>query len=123
MTPLWLAFVLSIADGDTFRARGHLWTDLFIETSIRIADIDTPEAGGRAKCEQERRLAQQATTALTELIKGRSLYLSHVEPDKYGGRYLARVLTAEGTNVGDALISRGLAVSYTGRGPRKDWCQ
>jgi endonuclease YncB( thermonuclease family) len=45
-----------------------------------------------------------------------------VEPDKFGGRYLATVQTAEGVDVAGDLLRRGLAASYKGRGPKHNWC-
>lgn len=120
MTALWLVFVLSITDGDTFRARVQVWPGQTIETAIRIAGIDTPELHG--KCEREKKRAGEARDALTTLLKNRSVFLSHVAPDKYGGRYLASVQTADGVDVAGELLRRGLAASYTGRGPKHDFC-
>lgn len=120
MTAVWRAFVLSTTDGDTFRARVSLWPDVSTETSIRIAGIDTPEL--RGKCPQEKKLAAEAQEALTALLKGRTVFLSHVEPDKYGGRFLASVQTTDGVDVGGELLKRGLAAPYVGRGAKKDWC-
>ena len=117
---LWTAFVLSTTDGDTFRARVSLWPDLTMETSIRIAGIDTPEL--RGKCPQEKKLATEAREALTALLKGHTVFLSHVEPDKYGGRFVGVVHTADGVDVARELLKRGLAATYSGAGSKHNWC-
>ncbi|UQV19071.1 hypothetical protein MU852_04190 [Brevundimonas albigilva] len=46
---------IRIIDGDTFEIDGEV---------VRIANIDTPEKGRRAKCFAEARLADAATEAL-----------------------------------------------------------
>lgn len=121
MIALWMLFVLSVTDGDTFRGRVALWPEQTIETAIRIAGIDTPELQG--KCIQEKQRASQAREALTTLLKGRVVYLSEVQSDKYGGRYLARVQLNDGTDVAAKMIGEGYAVAYKGRGPKHDWCK
>lgn len=121
MIAIWVIFVLSITDGDTFRGRVQLWPEITIETSIRIADIDTPEL--RGKCAQEKKLAVEARDALSGLLLNHSVFLSHVEPDKYGGRSLAIVRTADGVDVGGELLKRGLAASYSGKGLKHNWCK
>ena len=64
----------------------------------------------------------QAHEALTTLIKDRTVFLSEVEADKYGQRFVAAVQTAEGVDVAGELLKRGLAASYEGKGPKHDWC-
>lgn len=120
LVAVWACLTLSTIDGDTFRARVTLWPDISMETAIRLAGIDTPEL--RGKCPQEKQLAAEARDALTALLKGRTVFLSRVEPDKYGSRFVATIHTADGVDVGAELIKRGLAVSYEGRGPKHDWC-
>ena len=118
---MWVCFVLAVIDGDTFTARCQTWPQHHIETSIRLVGIDTPEL--RGKCTQERKLANEARDALTELLKDRTVYLSRMEPDKYGGRFLASVHTADGVDVSGELLKRGLAVSYSGKGTKHDFCK
>ena len=52
------AQVVEVIDGDTFRARVHIWLGQDSEMLIRLDGIDTPELHGR--CAQERTLSQQA---------------------------------------------------------------
>ena len=119
---VWTCLVLAVIDGDTFTARCQTWPQYYVETSIRIVGIDTPELRGR--CEKEKKLAAEARNVLAELLPlQQSVLLSHVEPDKYGGRFLASVRTADGVDVGGELLKRGLAVSYSGKGMKHDFCK
>ncbi|SRR5215204_1195853 len=120
MFALWLVFVMSVTDGDTFRGRVQLWHGQTLETAIRIVGIDTPEI--RGKCAREKQLALKAQEALTILLKGHTVFLSHIKPDKFGGRYLATVQTSEGMNIGQELIKQDFAVSYNGQGAKHNWC-
>ena len=124
MTPIfqavWVAVVVSVTDGDTVRVRMALWPEVTIETAVRLRGIDTPELHGH--CERERKLALDARAALARMLTGQQVSLSEVTPDKYGGRVLARVSTVNGADVAGDLLKRGLAVSYSGRGPRRNWC-
>ena len=43
--------------------------------------------------------------------------------DKYGGRFVATVFDKNGKNVGDILISEGLAVPYFGDKKISNWCK
>lgn len=119
---MWTALIISITDGDSLKVQITLWPGQTLETSIRIAGIDTPELRGR--CEKEKKLAAEARNALAELLPlQQSVLLSHVESDKYGGRFLASVRTADGVDVGGELLKRELAVSYSGKGAKHDFCK
>ncbi len=121
MSAIWIAFLLTTIDGDTFRARIQLWPGTYAETAIRIRNIDTPELHGH--CDRERKLAMQATGALERLLKSSpTLFLSEVAPDKYGNRYLATVSLTNHVDVAGEMLKRGFAVSYDGKGPRRSWC-
>lgn len=101
-----------IIDGDTFVLNGE---------TIRIANIDTPETGRRARCWAEARLAREATFALEMQALDWETTPPDLERqgrDRYG-RTLAIVRT-HGTDVGAALIESGHAVPWTGR--RFAWC-
>lgn len=107
----------SVYDGDTFKARVHIWIGQEVATSIRINGIDTPEM--RGKCEHEKVLARKAKARLHGLLVGR-VELHNVRNGKYAGRVLADV-TANGVNVVDVLIREGHARRYNG-GARESWC-
>lgn len=117
-----LCTVLNVTDGDTFRSRCYPWPEETIETSIRIAGIDTAEVGKKAKCDRERVLAHMARGTLVLLLTSNMVLVSHVQKDKYGGRVLATVHTVQGVDVGGELLKRGIAVSYNGRGAKHNWC-
>jgi micrococcal nuclease len=105
-------------DGDTFEATVPLWPDLSIHTRIRISGIDTPEL--RARCSQERVLAEQARNALQFLLEG-PVELTNIRRDKYGGRFIASVRLADGSDLAMVMISAGYARAYDG-GKRRGWC-
>jgi endonuclease YncB( thermonuclease family) len=106
--------VESVYDGDTLRA-----TVNGTSTPIRILNIDTAEMPPRHECEYERRLAYAARDRLRELIGGASQVAICPEGvDRYR-RTLARVLV-DGVDVGEVLVSEGLAEPWRGR--QADWC-
>ena len=110
---LALAILLSgvrVIDGDTLDVRGE---------RIRILNIDAPERGDRARCQAERVLAERASRALRSRVQAaRRIELERDGLDRYG-RTLA-VVRLDGADVGEDLISEGLAVRW-GNG-RPDWC-
>lgn len=112
------ATVQKVVDGDTFEATFFVFHGVQIKAKIRILGIDTPEI--RGKCEKEKRMAQQARELARKLLKDQAL-LVDVSPDKYSGRYDARVLAADGKDVGQQMIASGLARKYNG-GKRAGWC-
>ena len=72
----------------------------------------------RPQCEAERALARRAKAFVGAKI-GVGVILLEIERDKYGGRVVARLETAEGEDVGAALLAEGLAVEMGGDDP---WC-
>jgi len=114
---VFAALVLSVTDGDTFKARIPVWDGIEVVTAVRVRGIDTPEIKG--KCPAEKAMALEAKSRLTELLNGQ-VQLLHVEPDKYAGRVDADV-TVNGKSVAAVLIAEGLARPYTG-GARQGWC-
>jgi endonuclease YncB( thermonuclease family) len=112
---IWLQLRGSIVvvDGDTVR-RGF--------TSYRLYGIDAPETQkGKAKCPEERALGLMAAQRVRDLISSARRAELMVVPrrEKYG-RTLAD-LFADGHNVGDILLTEGLAVRYFGK-RNPDWC-
>lgn len=119
---IYFAIVLSVLDGDTLRARIQVWPGLFVETSVRIIGIDTPEIH-QPKCSREKKMGVQALAVLTRLIPvGSTISLTHISNDKFGGRMLAQVEIGATGDVGDIMLKRGLAHNYNGKGPRLGWC-
>jgi endonuclease YncB( thermonuclease family) len=117
---------VQVIDGDTIRVNGH---------SYRLVGIDAPESGPRAKCAAERDKAARATRRLREIVEGGALRLERVScncaPGTEGtescnyGRYCV-LLTAVGRDIGQMLISEGLAKRYDCSAghcpPKQSWC-
>jgi endonuclease YncB( thermonuclease family) len=112
------ANVLRVIDGDTFDARVRVWPGMEITTRVRLRDIDAPELNGR--CDDERRLAREASDALTAMLAEEGVSIGRVAFDKYGGRVLADAATRRTGDVAAALLDAGLVRRYTGR--RASWC-
>lgn len=117
MIGIFAALVISITDGDTFKARIPVWDGIEVVTAVRVRGIDTPEIKG--KCPAEKAAALEAKARLAVLLNGQ-VQLLHVEPDKYAGRVDADVIV-DGKPVAAILIAEGLARPYTG-GARQGWC-
>lgn len=85
-----------------------------------LVGFDTPETY-YADCASEKARGDAATARLRKLIisAGRVQLFLRNERDRYG-RGLGSLLV-DGLNVGDVLISEGLARSYNG-GKRDGWC-
>lgn len=111
--------IIEAIDGDTLRV--EIPAMLPLKYSIRIIGIDTPEKGGRAKCEQEALLAEEASEFTKNLVKNlKTFEISNIKHDKYGGRLLASV-KINNIDVGRALQKEGLARIYHGE-KKESWC-
>lgn len=99
-----------VVDGDTFVLNGK---------AVRVADIDTPEAGN-PKCRREAELAARATRRLRELLNAGPLDLvaQPRDEDIYGRKL--RTVMRDGRSIGDTLIAEGLARRWTAS--KKSWC-
>ncbi|WP_448204381.1 thermonuclease family protein [Azospirillum sp. sgz302134] len=113
------AEVLEVVDGDTLTVRATIWLGQVVETNVRVDGIDAPEM--RARCPREKELAEAARDMARKLIGPSLISLMDVQPDKYGGRVRARVLTAGGADLSDSMIKAGLARPYHGE-HRQPWC-
>ena len=96
-------------DGDTFSMGGQ---------RIRVAGIDAPETHP-PRCMEEARLGLAATQKLKEIIRSGTVTVSGAGHDQYGREL--RSVQVGGQDVGEAMISAGLARSYDGK-KRKTWC-
>ena len=111
----------AVTDGDTIRSYLKLPCPL-CSVSIRIIGIDTPESTYLARCAKEKELALQAKNVVKTLVAGQEyMQIYNFKWDKYGGRINA-VVVVNGIDIGQELINRGLAVPYTGSGPKHNWC-
>jgi endonuclease YncB( thermonuclease family) len=112
------AKVLRVVDGDTLEVEALIWIGQSLTVKVRLAGIDAPEAF-RPGCATERALGRAAADFVTaRLSAGAEVALRDIEPDKYGGRVVARV-EADGADIGAALIAEGLAAPID---ERSDWC-
>jgi endonuclease YncB( thermonuclease family) len=105
---------IEVTDGDTIDARGHTY---------RLVGFDTPEFWSRNRKVplKEKRLALVAAERLQKLVDGGGLTLTEVPcscPERTIGTKKCNwgrkcgILAVNGKNVGDVLISEGLARQY-----------
>jgi endonuclease YncB( thermonuclease family) len=100
-----------VIDGDTFRYGG---------TTIRIADIDSPEVFSYG-CNEERALGEQATRRLHALLNAGPFALANHpsrDEDQFGRKL--RLVTRNGESLGRLLVNEGLAQEW--EGARRPWC-
>lgn len=116
----YAARVLRVVDGDTFLARIRTWLYQDTTVYVRLLGVDTPERGDKARCAEERRLAEAATARLEVLLSAGSIELRQIQGDKYAKRIDAQVYAA-GVDVVGAMIESGHGRPYAGRA-RKPWC-
>ena len=104
---------LRIIDGDTLE-------DTASDVTYRVVNIDTPEAGQRARCSGEHNLAARATRQVRALVARAAAieFRPTGRIDRYG-RTIAFVLI-DGRDLGEMLIAEGLARPWRGR--REPWC-
>ena len=110
--------IIEVIDGDTVRLNGAVY---------RLVGFDTPERGDKARCDDERRRAEAATTRLRGLIAGGDARLIRVSCScRHGqegtkncnyGRLCGSLLIG-GMDVGGILISEGLAHPVARRAAR-----
>jgi hypothetical protein len=98
-----------VIDGDTFSMGGQ---------RIRVAGINAPETHP-PRCMEEARLGLAATQKLRELLGSGTVIVSGAGHDQYGREL--RSVQVGGQDVGEAMISAGLARSYDGK-KRQPWC-
>jgi micrococcal nuclease len=104
---------LRTVDGDTFEVRGT-------GERIRLANVDTPEAGNRAACAAERSAASAATSRARQLVDAatRIDIRRTGRVDQYD-RTIGFILL-DGQDLGERLIADGFARTWRGR--REEWC-
>ena len=117
---------IQVIDGDTIRM-GF--------TVYRLVGFDAPETGRNAQCDREQKLGNDATRRLRQLVTQGGLSFTRVpcacRPGTEGTREcnygrLCGTLESRGRDVGNILISEGLARSYVCSGTRcpqrGSWC-
>ena len=86
------AEVVRVIDGDTIEVRVRVWLGQFVETRVRLADIDAPEL--RGACAGETALAQRALAHLADLLATGAVTLRDIRYGTFAGRVVARVETS-----------------------------
>jgi endonuclease YncB( thermonuclease family) len=109
--------VVSVYDGDTFRAACHPWPGHTVRVSIRVNGIDTPEI--RSKCPEEKDGAIAAREYAKQAM-GKRVVIKNITHGKYAKRMLADVFV-DGKPLAALLIENGHARPYSG-GKRNGWC-
>jgi len=115
------AQLVRVIDGDTVELDVAIWPGLVQRISLRLDGVNTPEKRGKGVTACEKAAAAKASEFTSRLLAGaRSLIISGVRRGKYAGRVLGR-LSADGRDLGQALIQAGMARPYDG-GKRDKWC-
>ena len=115
--------VVRVIDGDTVAvdASADMPPEL-ADVRVRLKGVDTPEKGGRAKCDHERDAGQAATAFTTRAVNEASrIVVRDPEWGKWGGRVVAD-LVLDNRSLSDSLIAAGHGRAYDG-GRRGSWCQ
>lgn len=113
------ARVVRVIDGDSFIATAHIWPGQTVTVNVRIRGIDAPEI--RTRCAVEKAAARKSRDALEEMIGDSTVEIRNISGDKYFGRVLADVVTAQNRHVASDLLARTLARAYSG-GTRISYC-
>lgn len=124
-TPTGVAYdakVVRASDGDTIVVEAP-WVPAPIkkEIAVRVYGVDTPEKGGRAKCQAED-VKGQAASAFTKKLIAEAKTIQYVlyDWDKFGGRVLGDLLI-DGKSLRAQLIANGFAREYFGEA-KQSWC-
>jgi len=114
--------IISVYDGDTFRAELNCKTKFFCNNmSIRVYGIDTPEKRGGTKTGREKHLAHQAQQITEAFVTSANpLYLDDCIKGKYF-RLVCKVRNEKGIYLSDILLKYNLAVPYFGGTKVRDW--
>lgn len=99
-----------VVDGDTFYIGGD---------KVRIAGVDAPETHDY-RCASELALGNRATEKLQALLNSGAVTMTSIDRDRDRYGRLLRNVAVDGRDVGEALISAGVAREY-GSG-RRGWC-
>lgn len=104
------ATIVRVIDGDTIVVDLDLGFGVWVRRqTMRLLGCNSWEkhtpAGGAA-----------STNLTTVLPAGTQVQLTSVKVDKWGGRYDAAVLLADGTDLVDTLITQGWAAQWDGTG-------
>jgi micrococcal nuclease len=109
--------LVSVHDGDTIIVDIVNWPPIIgHHIPIRVKGIDTPELNDKSA--RVRTLALKAKDFLSSKIGSSHIELRNIERDKYFR--LDAEIYANGSNVGELLLAKGMAKRYDG-GKKPDW--
>jgi micrococcal nuclease len=111
--------VLRVIDGDTVEVRAHVWLDQTVITRVRLRGIDAPDF--RSGCAAETARAEASRSRLAALTSNGPIHLTAMGRDKYGGRVVGDLMSADGASIAHAMLTTGHARHYAG-GKRQNWC-
>lgn len=113
---------LTAVDGDTIKCDGQNMRLIGDGVPFKTG-IDTPETGGRAKCDRERMLAKAAKKRLAELLLDPELRIEDtgVRDKTQGRRPLVRVRLSNGKLAENILLQEGHAIIWRPKAKRP-WC-
>lgn len=126
--------VKSVYDGDTLVIDVPQHPQQMREVRVRVYGIDAPEKPsqsflttgklGRSKCLKEAKDALVAKKFLEHLIKdnNNTVTLTDMQYDKFGSRIDA-VVTVNGVNVAQEMLSKKMVVEYHGEKKTHNWCE
>lgn len=108
-----------VVDGDTFKGMFQVFEGVWIQKSIRVRNVDTPETKSRLIC--ERASAAKATNFIGNMLANASIEIKNLDEDKYSGRVDADVFI-NGKDLANAIVQSGNGRYYDGK-KREPWCK
>lgn len=113
---------LSAVDGDTIKCNGQNMRLIGDGVPFKTG-IDTPETGGRAKCDRERMLGKEAKKRLAALLRepGVTIEDTGKVDDTDQHRPLVRVRLGNGQLAENILLREGHAIVWRPK-VKRPWC-
>ena len=108
-------------DGDTITLKMEIWPDLYQIRQSRLYGVDTPELGGRAKCDTERVLAMEAKMYVQDVLRSAEYIDTVVIKRGNFGRPVV-TLRVDGEDLASGLVNTGYGRIYTVSEGRLSWC-
>ena len=106
------AKVVKVIDGDTLDVDVDLGMRVVIRQRLRLFGINTPETYGVKRDTEEYKKGKVSKEYLVKIAEGKEVIIeTHKDSTEKYGRYLA-VMYIDDVNVGELLVSEGLAERY-----------